>query len=376
MVNQRTVQERNRDHDFMEPRPQRPRTQIGPNPQGRPQGRQPGPGASQGQPPQGGHPGQGEYGEGTDPATFIAPSRTDYDYSPLDLAPPGQRRRRQFVAAAVGGLTVLLLAAIAVFGYLLLRDEPADNDDNDVIAAQTELADSRATIAAQETIVAQAAAEQTAVAQGPGASSATPPPAADPGAAAADAPVAGATEPPAETPADAAEAETAQTPEELAALLPAAGDAPAGLDTASDSELDQAGVAEALGGGRLAEQNLETWEWSGNAQRVFSPSDPEAIDAEATTFLSVSVHGFGTPEASAEALPFFSDILVESGWEEAEAPDLGDGARLLQSVGEDGTTNVALYIQDGTVLYRIGGASAGGDPTEDVTDVATAILEP
>lgn len=356
----------------MEPRPQRPRTQIGP-PQGRSQG-QPGPGASDQQPPQGGRSGPGEYGEGTDPATFIAPSRTDYDYSPLDLAPPGQRRRRQFVAATVGGLTVLLLGAIAVFGYLLLRDEPADSDQSDLIAAQTEAAELRATAAAAETIVAQAAAQQTAVAQGPGATSATPPVVAtEPPSGAAGAPTAGATQAPTEAPADAAN--TAQTPEELAALLPEADAAPAGLDTAADSELDQAGVVEALGGGRPAEQNLETWGWTGNAQRVFSPSDPGALGAEATTFLSASVHGFATPEAAAEALPFFSDILVDGGWAEVEAPDLGDAARMLQTVNEDGSTNVALYIQDGTVLYRIGGSSTGGDPTQDVTDMATSILE-
>jgi len=368
MPGQRTVQERNRDHDFMEPRPQRPRTQISPS-QGRPQG-QSGPGASGQHLPQGGRPGPGEYGAGEDPASFIAPSRTDYDYSPLDLAPPGQRRRRQFVAATVGGLTVLLLGAIAVFGYLLLRDEPADSDQSDLIAAQTEAAELRATAAAAETIVAQAAAEQTAVAQGP---IATPPPAAtEPP---AGAPAAGATQAPATTPADAPAANTAQTPEELAALLPAADAAPAGLDTADDTELDQAGVVEALGGGRPAEQNLETWGWTGNAQRVFSPSDPEAIAADATTFLSASVHGFATPEAAAEALPFFSDILVDGGWEEVEAPDLGDAARMLQTVNEDGSTNVALYIQEGTVLYRIGGSSIEGDPTQDVTDMATSILE-
>jgi hypothetical protein len=320
-----------------------------------------------------------------DPATFIAPARTDYDYSPLDLAPPGQRRRRQFVAAAVGGLTVLLLGAIAIFGYLLLRDEPVDDRESDLIAAQTEAAELRATAAAAETIVAQAAAEQTALAQGPGAGAATPPAAADPGAAgtepatsggAAETPAAGATQPPAETPADAAAgSDAALTPEELAALLPEAADVPDGLDAVTDNERDQAGVVEALGGGRPAEQNLETWGWTGNVERVFSPSDPAALEPGATIALSVSIHGFATPQAAAEALPFFSDILVANGYEEVDAPALGDEARLLQVTNEDGSTNVALYVQAGTVLYRIGGASTGGDPSQDVIDVATAILE-
>jgi hypothetical protein len=319
-----------------------------------------------------------------DPATFIAPARTDYDYSPLDLAPPGQRRRRQFVAAAVGGLTVLLLGAIAVFGYLLLRDEPVDDRESDLIAAQTEAAELRATAAAAETIVAQAAAEQTALAQGPGAGAATPPAAADPGAAGtepatsggAETPAAGATQSPTETPADAAAgSDAALTPEELAALLPEAADVPDGLDAVTDNERDRAEVVEALGGGRPAEQNLETWGWTGNVERVFSPSDPAALEPGATIALSVSIHGFARPQAAAEALPFFSDILVANGYEEVDAPALGDEARLLQVTNEDGSTNVALYVQAGTVLYRIGGASTGGDPSQDVIDVATAILQ-
>ncbi|HEV2066606.1 MAG TPA: hypothetical protein VGR08_07210 [Thermomicrobiales bacterium] len=332
------------------------------------------PGASGGPPPGGGTGGDG-YGEG-DPGTFIAPARTDYDYSPLDLAPPGQRRRRQFVAAAVGGLSVLLLGAIAVFGYLLLRDEPANDDDNDVIAAQTELAASRATIAAQETIVAQAAAEQTALVQGPAATppEATAPPADEGG---AETPAAGATRPPEETPADAAGGTgAALSPDELSTLLPAEDTAPAGLDSSADSSRDQAGVVEALGGGRPAEQNLETWGWTGNVERTFSASDPESLEPGATSYLVVSIHGFGTPRAAAEALPFFSDILVNSaGYDEVEAPDIGDRARMLQVTGEDGITNVALYVQDGTVLYRIGGAAPDGDPTEDVVEAATNLVE-
>ena len=41
---------------------------------------------------------------------------------------------------------------------------------------------------------------------------------------------------------------------------------------------------------------------------------------------------------------------------------------------EEGQTYVALYVQDGSVMYRIGGYSAAGDPAQDVIDVATAML--
>lgn len=364
--------ERIRVNHLMEPRPQRPRSQIGQAPSSPPQQSAPG---AQRQDRQG----PTDFPDGVDPATFIAPSRTDYDYSPLDLAPPGQRRRRQFVAAAIGGFTVLLLGALAIFGYLILRDDqPSDADD--VIAAQTELAQSQATIAAQATVVAQAASAQTAVAGGGAAGPAATPPtdAADAASATGAAATEAAGANPTAAPTEAAAAGTSGplTQEQLTALLPDAADAPAALDIPADTQRELADVVEALGGTRAAETNLETWGWTGNVERSFNASDPAAIGQGETSFLSVSVHGFATPEAAAEALPFFSDILVEgSGYQELEAPNLGDLARLLQIAEEDGTTNVALYVQDGTVLYRVGASATGGDPTPDVVSIMTAILE-
>ncbi|MBA2247399.1 MAG: hypothetical protein H0W23_04660 [Chloroflexia bacterium] len=347
----------------MEPRPQRPRTQINQAPASP---SSPGaPGASAG--PQ--HRRPGVVQDGGDPATLLAPSRTDYDYSPLDLAPSGQRRRRQFVAAAIGGFTVLLLGALSIFGYLLLRDDEPDRPSAEVIAAQTVVA--QATSAADQTIVAQAAVDQTAAA-GPVAT--PPPPPTEP--APTDPAAAGPTEPPAVATTSAADTAGALNPDQLAALLPTNEIAPEGLDTPTDNERDLATVVEALGGSRAAETNLETWGWTGNVERSFSASDPAAIAGDATNALVVSAHGFATPEAAAEALPFFSDILVDgSGYEEVEAPDLGDLARLLQVSNEDGSTNVALYVQDGTVLYRVGASSVAGDPTPDAVSVMTSILE-
>lgn len=361
----------------MEPRPQRPRPPVG---QGAPSPQQPNAPGSGLQ-----RPGPGDYPEGVDPTTFIAPSRTEYDYSPLDLAPPGQRRRRQFVAAAIGGFSVLLLGALAIFGYLILRDEEPSGTNDDVIAAQTEVAQSRATIAAQETVVAQAAADQTAVAGGDSTAPAGTPSAA-PTAASGAPPTDAAAQPttppdgattgqPTAPAAGAADTSGALDQEQLTALLPDVAAAPAGLDTPTDTQRDLATVVGALGGGRLAETNLTTWGWTGNVERSFNASDPAVIEAGATAFLSVSVHGFATPQAASEALPFFSDILVEGGYQELDAPQLGDSARLLQIQNEDGTTNIALYVQDGTVLYRVGASSTGGDPTTDAVNVMTTILE-
>lgn len=337
----------------MEPRPQFPRQPVGPRPQ--PQGQAPagGPSPQQPVPPVGAeHPG---YPEGVDPTAFIAPPRTEYDYSPLDLAPPGQRRRRQLIAGAIGALSVVLLGALLVFGWILLReDDGGNNGPGEQVAVVTESSDP-----------AQGTASQ------PADTASTPP-------AATEAP--GATDP-AAAPTEAAGAPTAapaagvpQNADELRALLPDSSVLPAGFDTGTDSERDLAGVVDALGGSRTAEQSLQAWGWTGNVERAFN-ADPNVVGPGVATQVIVSLHGFKDAPSAAAALPFYSDILANIGYVDAEPPALGESARLLQQPTEDGGMNVALYVQSGGVLYRIGGyAPAGTDPTQTVIDVATAIL--
>lgn len=367
----------------MEPRPQRPRAQSG-------QQAQPARSSGQPQPTQAFPPGQ--YPEGADPTSFITPPRTEYDYSPLDLAPPGQRRRRQLVAAAVGGLSVLLLGAIVFFSYILLRDEDAPSQNDDLLAAQTQIANEAATVSANQTVIAQAAAEQTAQAQALNPDATVEPTA--PAETTGETPAAGGTVPAGETPPAEDAASGGETPpaedaapdlsgnaalsaEQLTELLPVAEQAPEALTSVTDNSRTQEQVVEALGGGRPAETSLTDWGWTGNVERQFLAGDLEAADPATTTVITVSIHGFANPEAAAEALPFFSDILVTSnGYADADAPelaDLGDGARLLTQTAEEGQ-NVALYVQDGSVMYRLGGFSAAGDPTADVISMATAML--
>jgi hypothetical protein len=361
----------------MEPRPQRPRTPASSTGQGnRP--RQPG------QEPPAGYAG--------DPTAFVAPQRTEYDYSPLDLAPPGQRRRRQFVAAAVGALSVLLLGAIIFFSYLLLRDEDPPDQNDDLLAAQTQIANDEATLAANQTVVAQAAAEQTeaAAALNPESTEAPADATEQPASTDGEDPAATEQAPPQETPpADDAAAQGGQeTPAApdlsgnasldeagLEALLPTADQVPAALTDEINTTRTREQVVESLGGGRPAEANLEDWGWTGNVDRAFQVADPAAADPASTTYLGVSIHGFGSPAATEAALPFFADILVTGGYTELEAPDIGDEAQMLSLTNEDGTTTVYLYVRQGSVLYRILGSSPGGDPAQDVMALANALIE-
>jgi hypothetical protein len=355
----------------MEPRPQRPRSVSGQPP--RPSN---GEQTDHGTGTYAGPPGSAPYQEPFDPTTFIAPPRTEYDYSPLDLAPPGERRKRQFVAAAVGGLLVVLLAAVAVFAYLMLKPDNKDGGTNDLAAAQTQVARNQATLSAQQTVIAQAADKETATVGAPGAATA---PARGAAATPDGTKTAGqsATRPPVATGSGSGASSSAKgpSPKTLKTYLPDDSAMPQGLTTVTDADRSFDDVVKALGGTSSVESNLKKWGWSGNVERKFDAPDPSQLVAGATTTITVSVHGFASASGAKNALKLYADVLAAvPGYQEMQAPKIGDNARLLQSTDAEGTTNVALYVQKGNVLYRFGGSSTGGDPTSNVQNVAEATL--
>jgi hypothetical protein len=336
----------------MEPRPQRPRQPQG----GQPRNPGQGPGGNPPQPPQQPpHPQQGgqsdfdtqAYPQGYDPGAFVAPPRTDYDYSPLDLAPPGQRRRRQVIAGVIGALAVVLIGVLAVSGWMLLRDDEPADDDNNLVAVATESPVATEDAAAEGTPTVESAPTEDAAAQPTQDVSPTPTPQ-------TEGPVV-----------DTSEAG-------LTALLPQPAFVPAGFDGGTDSTADVTSVVGAIGGNRQAEQNLTDWGWTANVSRVFNNTAPTDGSTDA---LLASLHGFADAPSAAAALTYFADFLATTGPTDVEAPALGDSARMLTVTDETGNVQVSLYVQQGPVLYRFWGvASPGGDPTQDVINFATQTL--
>ncbi len=159
-------------------------------------------------------------------------------------------------------------------------------------------------------------------------------------------------------------------------FLPTQEQVPAGLVLADEAERSKQDVAAALGGTDEANQLLDDWGWSGNAFRDFVlPQDAEP-GPSGTTFLNVSVHRFADAESAANALIFFSDqVVISQGLQDVEAPAIGESARLLMGA-PDGVPLTILYVQDGPIMYRMGGSSANADsdPTADVLAVAQAII--
>ena len=330
----------------MEPRPQKPRQPQG----GRPA--QTGGDGTPPQPPQQGYtplPGQEPqaYPQGYDPGAFVAPPRTDYDYSPLDLAPPGQRRRRQVIAGVIGALAVVLIGALIVFGWMLLRGEDGGDSGTNIAAVATE------SPAANDVAGANTGATPTPETAPTEASQPTQPVSPTP------------TPQPAGPGIDTSEAGLTQ-------LLPDPGLAPAGFDSGTDSTNDLAAVVAAIGGNRQAEQNLTDWGWTANVSRAFNNTEPTDGSTDA---LLASLHGFKDAPSAAAALTFYADYLASTGASDVDAPALGDSARMLSTTDEGGNVSVSLYVQQGPVLYRFWGvASAGGDPTQAVIDFATQTL--
>lgn len=336
----------------MEPRPQQPRQPSGQRNQS--PGQTPGgdPSSSSSHQPLHGHdPQQSGFPEGYDPTTVVAPPRSDYDYSPLDLAPPGQRRRRQLIAGAIGALSIILLGALIVFGWTVLRDDTPDDDPQDRVAIAT-----------------QAPENDSDAADGGANEAATPPPASEEPTTPSSEP----TEPAATEASTSGSDSSVQTDEAgLTALLPDASALPEGFELQTESVLDEQDVVTALGGSRIAEQNLADWGWTTNVQREFAN---EFAEAGATSSLTVSLHGFKDAASATEALPYYSDILINLGYSETDAPALGENARMLKIDQEDGGVVIALYVQKGPVLYRFGGYALNGDPAQDVLDLATQVL--
>lgn len=110
---------------------------------------------------------------------------------------------------------------------------------------------------------------------------------------------------------------------------------------------------------------LDDWGWSGNASRE-SVANEATPSPNGTTFLSASVHRFADAESAADALVFFSDqVTFAQGLQEVEPPAIGERARLLTG-SPDGVPLAVLYVQQGSMLYRMGGStsSAEDDPTK------------
>lgn len=327
----------------MEPRPQRPRPQTPPAgtpPNGGQQAAPPiGPDPSQQAP----HQGQPEH----DPAAFVSPPRMEYDYSPLDLQPPGQRRKRQVIAGVIGALVVVAIGALIVAGWMALREDD-DNvapEDNDRVAELTSTATEEAATGGED----GEEAAGTPAAEGV------------------------ATEPPTQVPPTPTPDVIVYDGSSIRAELPVVEAMPGPFQEVGDTPQELAGVTEALGGGPEVEQLLTTNGWQAGMARTYESTDP---DTTGSTSVVVSVHAFQDNASAQAMLPEFDTILQGFGWTTVPMDPMGDGSAMLTFTDEaNGTDAVTIYMVKDQLVYRIAiFGPIGFDSTENAIHIAEQIL--
>ncbi len=165
--------------------------------------------------------------------------------------------------------------------------------------------------------------------------------------------------------------QSATTIQSAEALLPEPSALAGSWSVALEGERSRAEVGAQLGDD--GETLLTGWRWRENLYRDFNRTDAESFGGDAT-FLSVSIHRFATSDGAAEALEYYSDIVVAAqGLQDVGNVPIGDNARGLEGPGE-GVNLYVLYVQDGNYLIRLGGSSPAGDPAQFVDSVAQLIV--
>lgn len=327
----------------MEPRPQQPR----PQPQ------------SGNTPPAGGPPQQPQVGPdpaqqtqqyqpqpGFDPSAFSAPPRSEYDYSPLDLQPPGQRRKRQVIAGIIGALVVVAIGALIIAGWMAVRDDDKSVDPTPTNDRVAELNSTPTEPAETTTDGTTPAANETEAAEAPA---------------------------PTQVPATEAPAATVYTAESIRGTLPVVESMPGAFSEGGDSPQDLPTVVEALGGGPEVETMLTNNGWQAAMTRTFVSDDPVTTG---TTIINVSSHAFKDAPSALAALPEYSGILQGFGWSPVEGEQYGDGSTTLTWTNpETGEEAVTIYFVQDQLLYRVYAIGpAEFDSTPNVVHVVRQIL--
>ena len=327
----------------MEPRPQKPR----PQPQ---QGNTPPASGPPQQPQVGPDPAQQTQQHqpyGYDPSAFSAPPRAEYDYSPLDLQPPGQRRKRQVIAGIIGALVVVAIGALLVAGWMALRD---DDDTVDPTPTNDRVAELSSTPAENT----ETTTGESTPAAGVETTAETPAPTAPP--AATEAP-----------------ATTTYTTESIRGTLPVVESMPGDFSEGGDTPQDLPTVVEALGGGPEVETMLTGNGWQAAMTRTFVSNDPATTG---TSTINVSSHAFKDQPSALAALPEYATILEGYGWTKVEGEQVGDGSVTLNWTNtETGEDAVTIYFVDGQLLYRVFAIGPTGfDSTPNALHVVRQIV--
>ena len=291
-----------------------------------------------------------------------------------ELAP--RSNRALFARVLIAALVIGVLVVGAIWLIRTLGEGDDNRDSASVAATATRAAEISELAAAQGTqtaTVAAAASEPTATATVP-----------EPTATAEqEQPTATAAEP-TNTPEQAADASNDNASQDssgaggqspIGEMLPSQEDVPEGFEQTDDGKLSKAEVAGSFGNADDAAAKLDEWEWKDNRYRIFELSADREHAPEDVTYLYVSIHRFGSPEAAGAALPYFAgEVQNARGLAPVETDkQLGD-QMIAVAGGAAGTNEIGLYIRDGARVIRVTAFSESGDSLDDALALAEKVL--
>ncbi|MGE3798751.1 MAG: hypothetical protein AB7G88_13035, partial [Thermomicrobiales bacterium] len=285
---------------------------------------------------------------------------------PMPIKPRGERGNKwlRYLLAALLLTVVIGGSAFAITWFL---DDDDDNGNQQPQVAQTEPTPTPESDAAAPAVTEtpQTLGEPTATSEPAPEPTQTPEPdQSDPAPTAEGAASAG------ESSTEGQSAEEGTTIIAAADYLPTTDELTGAWLVFDEGDRSRAEVGEQLGEG--GEDLLLSLRWRENQYRDFTLEGGENLPDE-TTFLSVSVHRFGTEEGAREAVTVLADILIGAGYQLASPVEIGNSSSALEGPN-DGANVYVLYVQDGNIVIRFGGSSVTGDPTPFVNAVAEQVL--
>lgn len=156
----------------------------------------------------------------------------------------------------------------------------------------------------------------------------------------------------------------------LADLLPIEADVPSDLMMTDDLQRTLDEVAVNYGDPADIERRFTRWGWDGNVARRFTGSG----ESSGLTSVYVSLHRFGSADATAQALDYsFSDqVATTEATEFRVSSSLRERVRAL-TTNPAARDEVTIYAQQGTVLIRVTVNSISDDSTAEALRIAELV---
>lgn len=118
-------------------------------------------------------------------------------------------------------------------------------------------------------------------------------------------------------------------------------------------------------------QRLTDWGFKGHVYREFS-RDPSGPNDPLPGYVLATINVYGSPEQAQAALDWLTRNGTSQGWQQVDAPTLGDAAAALTAPTATGAPTASIYVRANDRVYVY--FAEGGQPLDAVRAIATAVF--